>query len=107
MSGQGAEKALQRYAVADFCLQPPGDTLPRPGILDALTSGCVPVIFHPEQATLWPAHWRPLDEITPSGILFDFTDGAPRPRLRDHDHARYAARAEHALRSLVEMPTER
>ena len=29
MSGQGAEKALQRYAHADFCLQPPGDTVAR------------------------------------------------------------------------------
>ena len=107
MSGQGAEKALQRYAHADFCLQPPGDTLPRPGILDALTSGCVPVIFHPEQATLWPSHWRPLDETSPSGVLFDFTKGVPRPRLRDRDHAQYAAAAEGALQSLVEMPMAR
>ena len=35
MSGNGAEDALQLYAGSDFCLQPPGDTLPRPGIIDA------------------------------------------------------------------------
>ena len=58
MSGMGAEQAIQRYSHADFCLQPPGDTLPRPGILDALSTGCVPVLFHPFQATLWPRHWR-------------------------------------------------
>ena len=59
MSGNGAEKAIQLYAEADFCLQPPGDTLPRPGIIDAITSGCIPVIFHPEQRQLWPKHWQP------------------------------------------------
>ena len=107
MSGQGAEKALQRYAHADFCLQPPGDTLPRPGILDSLTSGCIPVIFHPEQATLWPKHWRPLEEANPSGLLFDFTDGVPRPRVRDREHAKYAVRAQEALKSLLDMPGER
>ena len=47
MSGNGAEKAIQRYSDADFCLQPPGDTLPRPGIMDAISVGCVPVRFHP------------------------------------------------------------
>ena len=59
----------------------------------------VPVIFHPEQATLWPSHWRPLDETSPSGVLFDFTKGVPRPRLRDRDHAQYAAAAEGTSRS--------
>ncbi len=58
MSGNGAEDALQLYAGSDFCLQPPGDTLPRPGIIDALSVGCVPVLFHPRQAELWPHHWR-------------------------------------------------
>ena len=32
MSGNGAEEALRLYAASDFCLQPPGDTLPRPGM---------------------------------------------------------------------------
>ena len=29
-----------------------------PGIIDALSVGCVPVLFHPRQAELWPHHWR-------------------------------------------------
>ena len=40
MSGNGAEEALRLYAASDFCLQPPGDTLPRPGIIDATPTPC-------------------------------------------------------------------
>ena len=96
MSGNGAEKAIQRYADADFCLQPPGDTLPRPGIVDALSVGCVPVLFHPGQQTLWPDHWPSYNE---SSVLLDWTDGAPRPRVRDHKQ--YAERARQALQTLL------
>jgi hypothetical protein len=99
MSGNGAEKAIQRYADADFCLQPPGDTLPRPGIVDALSVGCVPVLFHPGQQTLWPDHWPSYNE---SSVLLDWTDGAPRPRVRDHKQ--YAERARQALQTLLAMP---
>ena len=28
-----------------------------PGIIDALSVGCVPVLFHPRQAELWQHHW--------------------------------------------------
>ena len=107
MSGQGAEKALQAYSTATFCLQPPGDTLPRPGIVDALSSGCIPVIFHPSQATLWPAHWQADRGPSPSAVVFDWTLGAgPRPRLRDRDHGKYAERARADLQALVEMPAQ-
>ena len=99
MSGNGAEKAIQKYATADFCLQPPGDTLPRPGVIDAITTGCVPVLFHPQQRALWPAHWAHPNR---SSVLFDFTGGAPRPRTRDP--VAYAAQAAAALQTLIRMP---
>ena len=99
MSGNGAEKALQHYARADFCLQPPGDTLPRPGIIDALSVGCVPVLFHPGQAKLWPDHWTAANA---SSVTFDWTDGAPRPRERDH--RLYTSRARQALETLIALP---
>lgn len=98
MSGQGAEKAMQQYARADFCLQPPGDTLPRPGIMDAISVGCVPIIFHPFQATLWPRHWN----ASASALLFDWTNGAPRPLIRDHNV--YATRAAQVMERLRTMP---
>ena len=98
MSGNGAEKALQAYAAADFCLQPPGNTLPRPSVVDAISVGCVPVVFHPSQRTLWPAHWRDPEN---SSLLFDFTGGAPRPRIRDPKV--YAAQAASALQALLSV----
>ena len=90
MSGQGAEQAIRQYARSDFCLQPPGDTLPRPGIIDALTTGCIPVLFHPGQATLWPEHFHAHRGTPPSAVLIDWTNGAPRPRARDREHTQYA-----------------
>ena len=42
-----------QYARSDFCLMPPGDTLARQGIVDAIAVGCVPVFFHPGQLSLW------------------------------------------------------
>ena len=83
------------------------DTLPRPGIIDALTTGCVPILFHPGQASLWPSHWTAHAASPPSAALFDLTDGVPRPRLRDREHARYATRAQAALTSLLDLPLER
>ena len=41
-----------RYAQSVFCLQPPGDTIPRSGIVDAISVGCIPVPCYP--ATLLP-----------------------------------------------------
>lgn len=100
MSGNGAEQAVQQYAGADFCLQPPGDTLPRPGVMDAISVGCVPVLFHPLQGTLWPKHWN----ATGSSLLFDWTSGAPRPMVREH--AAYAERAQAVLHALGHISTD-
>ena len=44
---------------AVFSLQPAGDDPSRKGIIDSLTVGCIPVIFHKEQQELWPLHWGP------------------------------------------------
>jgi hypothetical protein len=57
ITGSNAVFALELYSRSTFCLQPPGDTLPRQGIVDAISVGCIPVLFHPGQATLWPWHW--------------------------------------------------
>lgn len=47
------------YTVARFCLQPGGDFPTRKGLLDALLSGCIPVVFQRQAATLqWRTHWR-------------------------------------------------
>ena len=53
---------------ADFCLQPPGHSAARKGIVDALMAGCVPVLthhdgvdagfFHPlDPPDVWPWNW--------------------------------------------------
>ena len=42
---------------ATFSLQPAGDDPARKSIIDSVTSGCIPVLFYPEQRELWPAHW--------------------------------------------------
>lgn len=39
-----------------FCPQPPGDSLSRKGIIDAIVMGCVPVVFEEEQLSLWKDH---------------------------------------------------
>jgi len=52
---------LNAYHRSTFCLQPPGDTPSRKGIIDSLTLGCIPVLFTKEQAKLWPwhvGHWE-------------------------------------------------
>ena len=50
-------ETLTAYRQASFALQPAGDDPARKGIIDSLTSGCVPVLFHPDQSALWPEHW--------------------------------------------------
>ena len=47
------------YRTARLCLSPGGDFPTRKGLLDALLSGCVPVVFEDAAAVLqWPWHWR-------------------------------------------------
>ena len=55
------------YLNADFCVQPPGHSAARKGIVDSLVAGCVPVLFRGpvapgvaspwDQRDLWPWHW--------------------------------------------------
>ena len=51
------EEVARAYWGATFCLQPPGDSLNRKAIVDSMLLGCIPVLFHPGQALLWPWHW--------------------------------------------------
>ena len=46
------------YASSTFCLQPPGDSVSRRGVIDSLLVGCIPVFFHEEQLDQWPWHFR-------------------------------------------------
>ena len=43
---------------ATFCLEPPGFGPERKAMVDALTLGCIPVLFEPsEEPALWPLQW--------------------------------------------------
>merc|ERR1712187_304623 len=42
---------------ATFCLEPPGDSVSRKGIVDAIQLGCIPVLFERDQERLWPWHF--------------------------------------------------
>jgi hypothetical protein len=72
LAGGQAKLAVQLYSRSVFCLQPPGDTITRSGIVDAISVGCIPVLFHPAQLKLWPWHWN----ASQVAMFFDFT----RPR---------------------------
>lgn len=48
-----ARAAVELYSQSVFCLQPPGDTIVRQAISDAIAVGCIPVFFHSEQARGW------------------------------------------------------
>ncbi|TVU46755.1 hypothetical protein EJB05_06313, partial [Eragrostis curvula] len=41
-----AEKLVNLFASARFCLQPPGDSYTRRSSIDAVVAGCIPVFFH-------------------------------------------------------------
>ena len=75
--------------MSTFCLQPPGDTIPRAGIVDALSVACIPVLFHRAQTTLWPLHWRWQN----ASLLFDWSIA--------HRNA------SEVLQELLTMPSER
>lgn len=51
-----ASDIMLEYRRAKFCLCPPGDTITRKSLFDALTSGCVPVIF--AKASLSQYFWH-------------------------------------------------
>ena len=69
LGGGHARGAVELYSTSHFCLQPPGDTLPRAGIVDALSVGCIPVFFHPAQQQLWQHHWN----ASQASVLFDWS----------------------------------
>ncbi|GAB5369297.1 hypothetical protein AAMO2058_001393000 [Amorphochlora amoebiformis] len=60
---------MELYAKSLFCLQPPGDTLSRKGILDSMAGGCIPVIFADRQQSLWKLHipnWKDVSILVPN-----------------------------------------
>ena len=48
---------LNGYRDAVYSLQPAGDDPARKGLIDSVTSGCIPVVFQEQQRMLWPLHW--------------------------------------------------
>lgn len=52
------QQILRFYSQCEMCVQPPGDMLVRPGIVDAISVGCVPVLLHPTQRDYWPMFWN-------------------------------------------------
>ena len=50
-------RTLRHMGRALFSLQPAGDDAARKSIIDSLTQGCIPVLFHEDQRRLWPLHW--------------------------------------------------
>ena len=91
LAGRSAHKAIQLYARSVFCLQPPGDTIVRSAIVDAIAVGCIPVLFHEAQAALWPWHWK----ADRASVLFDWS--APSS----------SQNATSALHELLGMPASR
>ena len=89
--------ALSTYARATFCLQPPGDMVARAGIIDALSVGCIPVLFHRAQAQLWTGFWNASE----AAVVFEWPsqlDGAAR-MTRDE----LSERAANALVALLSL----
>lgn len=98
----GCYQTLEVYAEATFCLQPPGDMLARPGILDALSVGCIPVFLHPLQQALWRAFWN----ASAASVLLDWTSFGNSPASYPLPPPSAAAAAA-SLASLRHISTER
>jgi xyloglucan galactosyltransferase MUR3 len=53
------DRAYSAKRRATFCLEPPGFGPERKSMADALTLGCIPVLFEPdEEPYLWPYQWN-------------------------------------------------
>jgi len=64
------EKAFEIKRRSIFCLEPPGYGPHRKSQVDALTLGCIPVMFMPrDDRSLWPLHWGPFR--SDSRVLLD------------------------------------
>lgn len=89
---------------ATFCLQPPGDTPSRKGLVDAIALGCVPVLFVPAQARLWPWHVGRWEELS---VMLSPREPDVLGRLRELDTKRVArlrAAVARAAEQLVYAP---
>lgn len=97
LSGSRAFDALGLYRASRFCLMPPGDTIVRQAIVDAVALGCVPVFFHPTQLRLWPRFWN----ARAASLLFNVTSGPPAVDAMFETLMRLDAATERALRDEV------
>jgi len=57
------EAVMQEMLQSTFCLQPTGDSISRKGLVDSIVAGCIPVLFNPLQAKLWPWHIGPWEDV--------------------------------------------
>lgn len=57
-AGHPIKSILKFYSGCHMCVQPPGDMLMRPGIIDAMSVGCIPVLLHKKQRAFWPSFWN-------------------------------------------------
>jgi hypothetical protein len=59
MKNAGGNTSLHRIvkvmASSTFCAEPPGDTLSRKGLIDAIVLGCIPILFEPQQLVMYEA----------------------------------------------------
>ena len=88
---------LSAYALARFCLQPWGDTATRRGFYDALSYGCIPVIFDEAgygDLGRWFGHPRAYSLLLPYRNLRRTSNVSVLERLRRLPAARVAALAE-------------
>lgn len=52
------EAAFEAKRTSVFCLEPPGYGFERKSIVDSISFGCIPVIFTPHSASMWPFQWH-------------------------------------------------
>ena len=102
--GAQALYALALYRDARFCLSPPGDTVARAAIADALAVGCVPVIFHPAQRRLWPWHW---DAASASVFAEGWAGSSGGGDEHGDEAGSLARRAAALMQQLLSMPPAR
>ena len=48
----GQQQIVEDSLKATFCIEPPGTTLSRKGLIDSIVLGCIPVVVCPQQLTL-------------------------------------------------------
>ena len=88
---------VSAYAQARFCLQPWGDTATRRGFFDALSSGCIPVIFDEagySELSEWFGHPRTYSLLLPYREIRNAPNVSVLERLRRIPSAQVAALAE-------------